>query len=383
LANTTRILILGATGHFGGRICRRLLGEPNTDLIVSGRNHSTAETFATALRHSVPESNVIAAALDQSAPQFAADLAALRPDIVVHTAGPYQGQDYRVAEACMKLGCHYIDLADGREFVAGFDQLHDGAIANDVLLVSGASTLPGLSTAVLASVRDQFARIDSVAISIAPAHQTPRGTGTVAAVLSYCGRPFEVLEHGRWATTYGWQDLRRQSYPGFGNRWSGACDVPDLALIPQLLPGVRSVTFHAALEARWEQLALWLMAGLVRIRLVRSWGRGVQLFRWLSDRLIGFGSATGGMQMVVSGADESGGNLQVSWDLTAQQNHGPEIPCIPAAILVRKLCRDELPLRGAYPCVNMITLSEFAAEVADLDISWTVNKVPDDIVSLD
>ena len=27
----TRIVIIGATGHFGGRICRRILGEPNTE----------------------------------------------------------------------------------------------------------------------------------------------------------------------------------------------------------------------------------------------------------------------------------------------------------------------------------------------------------------
>jgi len=39
---------------------------------------------------------------------------------VIHCAGPFQSQDYRVALAAMAAGAHYLDLADGRQFVARF-----------------------------------------------------------------------------------------------------------------------------------------------------------------------------------------------------------------------------------------------------------------------
>jgi hypothetical protein len=371
------IVVIGATGHFGGRICRRLLGEPNTQLIVTSRNLNKAQEFAAELQQLNTGATVSAAALDQFSAAFEDDLKTLHPDIVIHTAGPYQGQDYRVAKACIACGSHYLDLADGRAFVQEFDQLHDDASRHGVLLVSGASTLPGVSSAVIDHVKGGFEAIRSVETSIAPAHQTPRGAGTVAAVLSYCGKPFDVLENGNWVTRYGWLDMRTQRYPNLGRRLSGACDVPDLGLLPAYVPGVETATFHAALEATWEQIALWKMGWTTRLGIVSTWDRLVPSFQRLSDRLIKLGSDTGGMQMRISGVGANQQARTVVWNLTAHQNHGPEIPCVPALILARKLAAKQITMRGAFPCLGMITLSEFDVEVSDLDIKWTVDEVHD------
>lgn len=318
-----------------------------------------------------------AAALDQSAPEFETDLSDLEPDIVIHTAGPYQGQSYRVARACIEAGSHYVDLADGRDFVAGFSCLHEEAQRRGVLLVSGASTLPGLSSAVIDHLRHRFDEIHAIEISIAPAHRTPRGAGTAKAVLSYCGRPFDVLEHGRWVTRYGWQDLRKKRYPDLGVRFGGACDVPDLALLPVYVPTANTVTFHAALEASWEQFALWKMGWITRLRIVRNWDRFVPMFQWASERLLRFGSDRGGMQIRLSGVANDQSATTVVWNLTARQNHGPEIPCTPALILARKLAAEQIAHRGAMPCLGMIALADFDTEVSDLDIEWTVEEESD------
>ena len=211
-----KILVLGGTGHFGARICRRLARISGTELIVTSRDLFRAEVLVDELSERNPGATISAAALDQESADFEAELREINPFAVVHTAGPYQRQDYRVAHACIEAGSHYVDLADGRGFVAEFEGLHDQAVAADVLLVSGASTLPGLSSAVIGSHRDRFRQIDSIEISIAPAQRTPRGLGTVAGVLSYCGQPFEALVDGQWRTRHGWQDLRRQKYPALG-----------------------------------------------------------------------------------------------------------------------------------------------------------------------
>jgi len=371
----TRIVIIGATGHFGGRICRRLLGEPDTELVITSRNLDKVQSLPTEFGQLNASAMVSAAALDQTSPSFAADLAALQPNIVIHTAGPYQGQGYDAAEACIACGSHYVDLADGREFVERFNALHEEASRKDVLLVSGASTLPGVSSAVVDHVRGDFESIHSIETSIAPAHQTPRGAGTVGAVLSYCGAPFEVFENGEWITRYGWQNLKLQRYPEFGRRLSGACDVPDLGLFPNYVEGVQTATFHAALEASWEQITLWKMAWATRLGIVSNWERLVPIFQSWSDRLIKLGSTTGGMQMRISGAGEDGRPKAIVWNLVAHQNHGPEIPCVPALILARKLAAGAISTRGAYPCLGMITLPEFDEEVSDLDIHWRMDEV--------
>ena len=371
----TRIVIIGATGHFGGRICRRILGEPDTELVITSREFDKVQSLSTELGQLDASAEVSAAALDQTSPSFAADLAELQPNIVIHTAGPYQGQGYNVAEACIACGSHYVDLADGREFVERFTALHEEASRKNVLLVSGASTLPGVSSAVVDHVRSDLESIHSIETSIAPAHQTPRGAGTVGAVLSYCGAPFEVFENGEWLTRYGWQNLKLQRYPEFGRRLSAACDVPDLGLFPNYVEGVQTVTFHAALEASWEQITLWKMAWATRLGIVSNWERLVPTFQGWSDRLIKLGSTTGGMQMRISGVGKGGSSKAIAWNLVAHQNHGPEIPCVPALILARKLAAGAISTRGAYPCLGLITLPEFDQEVSDLDIHWRMDEV--------
>jgi len=371
---TKRIVVIGGTGHFGGRICRRIVGEKHTELVLTSRSDAGAQSLVDELRKLRPDTVVSAARLDLSSADLNADLMSLRPDIVVHTAGPFQGQDYRVARACIEAGSHYIDLADGREFVQGFDSLHDEAKRRGVLLVSGASTLPCVSSSVIDHLRSSFESIRDIEISIAPAHQTPRGTGTIAAVLSYCGKPFDVLLNGHWVTLYGWQDMKTQRYDNLGFRLSAACDVPDLGLMADYVAGCRTVTFHASLEAKWEQLALWLMAWVTRIGIVKDWAGFVPSFQWVSSRLISLGSDTGGMQIKLTGIGNDQNLKTVTWSLIARQNHGPEIPCVPALILARKLVADQISMRGAFPCLGMFSLAEFDEEVASLDIEWSIDE---------
>ncbi|MGD8642768.1 MAG: saccharopine dehydrogenase NADP-binding domain-containing protein [Chromatiales bacterium] len=366
------LVVVGGTGHFGARICRRIVGEPGTRLVVTGRDESALQCLVDELRESRPGSMVDREVLDQHADGFERELRLLGPDVVIHTAGPYQGQDYRVARACIECGSHYIDLADGREFVEGFASLHEQAAEKGILLVSGASSLPGLSSAVVEALRDRFGTLESIEISIAPGHRTPRGRATIGAVLSYCGKPFQVLANGHWVTRHGWQDLRIQRYPHLGRRLSGGCDVPDLSLLPRHYPDLNTVSFHAALEAPWEQLALWSMGWLTRLGLVRDWQGLVPVFHRLSDRLIGLGSDTGGMQIRITGIDTAGRPRSYDWHLTARRNHGPEIPCTPALILARRLLRGDLSLRGAHPCLGLISLADFDKELRGFDITWEI-----------
>ncbi len=368
------IVIIGGTGNFGRRIVKRLLGEKNTRLIITSRYKNQADEILATMKLSDPLQSMTAVALNQFSTSFKNDLAVLMPDIVIHTAGPYQSQGYQVAEACLACGAHYIDLADGRDFVLNFHQLDERAKEAGVLLVTGASTLPGLSGAVLNHLASEFEFISKINISIAPAHQTLRGNSTIAAVLSYCGKPFTVLEDGEWKTHYGWQDIRRQWYPALGKRYSAACDVPDLALLPRVYPNLDTVTFHAALEAWWEHLALWTMGWITRAGIVRNWKPAIPMFQFIGEKLFRLGSTRGGMSIKIAGMDGSHHPIVRNWYLTANKNHGPEIPCAPALILAKKLARGDTSDSGAVSCFGQITLEEFSREVEDLEISWEIQK---------
>jgi len=94
----------------------------------------------------------------------------------------------------------------------------------------------------------------------------------------------------------------------------------------------------------------------------------------MSSRLISLGSDTGGMQIKLTGIGNDQEFKTVTWSLIARQNHGPEIPCVPALILARKLAADQISLRGAFPCLGMFSLAEFDKEVASLDIEWCTDE---------
>ncbi len=370
-----RVLVLGGTGHFGARICRRLLNEKNIKLLVSSRSESAAIQLVSELEKCPVSATVEAVVLDHTADSFEQDLAELSPDIVLHTAGPFQGQDYRVARACLACGSHYIDLADGRSFVDAFQQtLDEEAKDAGLLLVTGASTLPGLSSAVINQETSDWQSVEKLEITIAPARQTPRGLSTIQAVLGYCGKPFEILHRGKWQRSFGWQSLKVQRYSRLGTRLAAVCDVPDLVLLPQRIPSLHTVVFRAALESWLEHIALYGFAMFVRLGLVDDWANYATIFKHLSRISQSLGSDVGGMRIEIEGKDHDGLILRKQWDLVAGENHGPEIPVSPALVLTRKLLHGELGLTGAQPCFGLMSLDDFATEVAALDITWSTQR---------
>ncbi len=368
------ILILGATGNFGRRISERLAASTRATLVLASRSLQRSAALVNEITTRHASSVLHAAEIDQFSDSLVSDLQRLEPDIVVHTAGPYQALDYRVAEACIAIGSHYVDLADGRAFVSRIDSLNSKAVAADVLIVSGASTLPGLSGAVLKEYQGEYEQIDSIEICIAPAHQTPRGLGTVEAVLGYCGKRYDAYEGGEWKKRYGWQNLKLFRHPVLGLRLAADCDVPDLVLYPLEFKEIQTVTFQASLEAWWEHLALYVMAWFSRIGLVNSWQDYASFLRSVSGKLLFLGSDVGGMSIRISGTGKLKERLRLNWILTAYENHGPEIPCIPAVIIVKKLLKGELSHSGAVTCNGLVSLSEFQEEVADLRMSWQVQR---------
>ena len=365
-----RIVVLGGYGNFGGRICRSLATEKNIWLGVAGRDQASAADFIREL--GTPAATCEAVAIDHHALDFYASLAALRPHLVIHTAGPFQGQSYHVAQAAIAAGAHYVDLADGRAFVAGIGALDEAARRRGVLVVSGASTLPAVSSAVVDRLAEDFQRIERVEISIAPGQAIARGRATLESVLSYCGRPFDEWSRGRWKKVFGWQGVRRIHYPDLGWRWAARCDVPDLELFPARYATLESVRFDASLELAFAHLGLWTLAWLTRMKLIRDPVMMAGAVLRMARRLDRLGSDVGGMRVLVAGRRAGGRAGESTWRLTARNGDGPAIPCIAAIVIAKKLARGESLQPGARPCQGMMTLEEFGEATRDLAIRFRI-----------
>lgn len=176
-----RVVLIGASGVFGSRIARRLCGDPRFEVVLVGRRRAALDELVERL----DASNACVATLDVEAEDFPHTLAHLKPQLVIHTAGPFQNRDYRVAEACLDCDSDYVDLADARSFVSGIRCLHDRAMHTGRLVISGASSVPALSSAVVDALFPKFETLDSIEHAISPGNRTPRGDATVASILGY------------------------------------------------------------------------------------------------------------------------------------------------------------------------------------------------------
>lgn len=109
------VLVLGGYGGFGSLISMALARDARVDLIVAGRDLKAASAFCAA-HGGRPEM------IDRDAPGFADRIARLTPFVVIDAAGPfrsYDAQPYRVAEAALAAGAHYLDLSDDPDFTLG------------------------------------------------------------------------------------------------------------------------------------------------------------------------------------------------------------------------------------------------------------------------
>ena len=361
-----RVLIIGGYGNFGRFISRSLAKEKSLSLVIAGRSLHKAQVLADELEAEACELDIHDNLLSSLQP--------IRPDIVIHTSGPFQSQSYHVAEACIESGAHYIDLADGREFVAGIGALGDKAKKAGVLVVSGASSVPCLTSALVDYYQDQFETLESLDYGITTAQKTTRGVATTAAILGYTGKPFETLVDGEQKNVYGWQGLRARKYSSLGWRLLGNCNVPDLELFTDRYPGLKTIRFYAGLELPFIHVTLWALSWLVRIGLIRNLEALAPLLLKLSFLFDWLGSANSGLHLELTGVDKLQQRKTAMFELTARNGDGPYIPCMPAILITKKLASEEIKDRGAIPCIGIITRDEYLDSLKALDISWIYSR---------
>ncbi len=375
-----RVAVLGANGMFGQRLAHLLIAIPGLHLILAGRNSAALKLLADALQN--PAGNPVSvAAVDLDAPESIAALCDAAPDILIDTCGPFQSRDYRLPRLAIERGFHYIDLADAPDFVAGIAQWDAQARAADVLVVSGASSVPALSSAVIDQFAGEFSVLKEIDIGITPGNQAERGLATVRSVLSGVGKAHAQFEQGGVRSLPMWSGLRRHRYAApVGSRWLAYCAVPDPLLLPARYAGLQRLHFRAGLELWRMHFGLWLGAWLVRLRLLPSLAPFAPIAKRISERWLKAGSANGAMHVHLAGTDHHGKAHQLHWQLIAEHGDGPFVPAAAAATLVRLLLQNRMHERGARPCIGLVSLAEIQLTLAGRAIRFLHSAPADETV---
>jgi saccharopine dehydrogenase-like NADP-dependent oxidoreductase len=350
-----KVLILGGYGSFGRHISAELVGRNDIQLILAGRSAARGEAAARALGADFVQCDAA------NARSLASAIAGMW--LVINAAGPFQGQDYAIPRAAIDAGSHYIDLADGRDYVVGFAELDKAARARGVFACTGASTTPAVTSALVADLQPQLGPIRTIRIALNAGNKNQPGLSTIAAILSYVGKPMQVWQDGQWRTMTGWTAGESVEFPlPVGRRRVQSCDVPDLSLFPPHFHA-ETVTFKAGVELTVLNYAIGSLGLLKRLLPFISLPSLARPLIAASGLFKPFGSLRGGCGVWVT---DAGGNER-SAAIVAHEN-GPRIPGSPAILLARKLLAGEISERGAFPCMGFIRLAEFAEFLAPFHI---------------
>lgn len=364
------VIVVGGYGGFGARLSRRLAAD-GWAVLVAGRNFSAAQRLAAELP------NARALVVDRNA-DLAPALEAHRPFLLVDAAGPFQGSGYQVAEACLACGVHYVDLADARDFVCGIERLDAAARAAGVVVVSGGSSVPALSGAVIADLSRGMEAVRSVVMSISASNRATVGPSVAAAILSYVGKPVRLWRGRRWQQETGWHRLLREAFsiPSRApvRRLVALADVPDHAIFPASVHGKPATIFRAGPELAFQLLTLWLLSWPVKWGWVRSlspFARWLLPLQKLSAR---FGTDRSAMAIEIKGLVD-GEPVTRRWTLIAEEGDGPEIPTIAAHVLANAIAQGRLA-PGARHAAGQVQLAEFDPHFDGLAIFRAVESRP-------
>ena len=362
-----RILIVGGYGTFGGRLAMLLADEPRLTLIIAGRSHDKAASFCADLP---PGAERIAASFDRDG-DVGRQLRALAPDMLVDATGPFQayaGDPYRLVRACITHGIDYLDLADGSDFVMGIRQFDASAQAAKIFVLSGVSSFPVLTAAVVRDLSRDLARIDAVTGGIAPSPYAGVGVNVIRAIASYAGKPVRLTRGARPAVGHALIETLRYTIcpPGrvpLRNIRFSLVDVPDLQALPQLWPNLGSVWMGAGPVPEILHRALNGLAWLVRLRVLPSLSPFAALFH-AAINVLRWGEHRGGMFVAIAGVMRDGTSAARSWHLLAEGDDGPLIPSMAVAIIIRQSLGGKRPAPGARPALLDIELADYEAVFA-------------------
>ncbi len=246
---------------------------------------------------------------------------------------------------------NYLDLADGSDFVLGVGAFDAAARAAGIYILSGVSSFPVLTAAVVRRLARDMAQVHEITGGIAPSPFAIVGENVIRAIASYAGQP--VAPGARSVRNIGrpFTEQRRFTIapPGrlpLNSTMFSLVDVPDLRALPLLWPRLTSVWMGAGPVPEVLHRVLVACAWLVRLGIVRSLSPLAPLMHWVTNR-VRWGEHRGGMFVEVKGAGAGGAPIERSWHLLAEGDDGPFIPCMAVEAIVRKHLDGHAPAPGA------------------------------------
>ena len=171
---------------------------------------------------------------------------------------------------------------------------------------------------------------------------------------------------GEWR---GCEQLKPLVLGDYGNFGARICRALAMEPSVKLLIGGRNLIRAQALAIKLGMEVSPLLsttplrvAGLRAVGLIKRPARLAALLNRAARAMDFMGSSLGGVVIKVEGIGASCALSTRSWHIAADDDHRPEIPCMAAILLVRRLVRRQVLPVGASTCIGLLKLADFEPE---------------------
>jgi NAD(P)-dependent dehydrogenase (short-subunit alcohol dehydrogenase family) len=319
----TTVLVVGATGELGQRVCRLLRRwTPNVRVLGANRSGRGHPDFPVQ-RVDVCDERSLAPALRDVA-------------LVVDAVGPYLYDPAPLVRACVAARVHLVDLAEDLAWfgaVAGAAS-RAGAAEAGVAVIPGCSTLPGL-VALLAQRWASRADVASLSAWLSLGSANPPSRGLVTTLLAPLGRP--APGGGRCFTQLVSADTADGRRLHFG-AWPAPVPKAGLRLGARRVP----LRFYVGFDRAYLTLALRLAAPLLAGVPSRNLPKLASVALPLARALRPLGTQRGALLLH---AHDSAGSECDRVEVHAIAN-GLDIPAAPVVWVVQSLLAEGLRKGG-------------------------------------
>jgi hypothetical protein len=337
------IAVFGGYGVFGALVSREL-AQMGATVTVIGRDLDRAQALAGTLGR-----GHVARRVDVTDARAVRDALADHR-VAVHCAGPFTRQEPVLLEACLETGCHYVDIADDRDYVRRVRAHHGRAIERAVTIAYGCSSLPGLSGALAVVACADGPVPDRVRATLFIGNDNAKSATAIRSLVFGLGHPIEAPQ----GYLHGFCERERVMLPApFGARVAYAFESPDYDVLAAAV-GARAITVLVGFENRLAGPMFALLA-----RLGPRWGERTtrvlaQIGRW--DR----SGHSGGVVRV----DLFGPGARQRYAMLHAAKGGQRLAALPAALVALALATGTIVKPGAWTAYDVLGAERLVSQVA-------------------
>ena len=286
-----KYVVIGGHGSVGRVVCQHLEAKFPGRVVAAGRSVDAAANF-----DSSPSGRVTSIQLDVRDPAMLD--AALNDALVVITCIDTRNRE--IAQACIRQGAHFVDIAASYPVLQSLEALDDGARASGVTGVLSVGLAPGITNLLVRHVRDVLGGVRSAEITVLLGLGDTHGRDAIRW----------MLENSRALG----EAKRIQLPQPYGMRAAYAFDFADQHVVRHSL-GIAQVRTRLCLEPAWMTRALGFVSASGALALIGRMGALELLARLLSA--VRFGSDAFVAQVAAQG-DEGTARALVSGRKEAQ-----------------------------------------------------------------